>query len=488
MVGLIALTLGVLPGCATSDRGAQEAARRDYDRLSGTWRLVRAVVNGTPVPEPQVKQTILITDGNTFRFPQAAGVGTHPAGTFTINPSTVPPQVDSLATGGATAGQLTLGIYEIIDDTHKRACWGPPGGPRPTAFESPPGSGRILQYWEKIGPVPAPSSRSGPELGGDVSRWIDVHTHLIGDRGDYRGAVAAALAAMDDAGIEKIVVMPPPHVSGGRTWDLEAFLPVLAPRARFAFLGGGGTLNPMIQDTKPEAVDEAVRRRFEARAEEIMKHGAAGFGEITAHHLSHMSGHPYESVDADHPLLRLLADVAARHGAVIDFHFDVVAEDMNAPAWLASPPNPPTLRANLPAFERLLAHNRRARIVWAHAGSDMLGWWTADLSRRLLSKHANLFMSLRLAPGRAPQNSAYTRDGVVRPEWLALFRDFPDRFVLGGDQFFVSPTMRGEGPGVTFSQRAPLMRQRSRAFLAALPPDLARRIGADNAIRLYKLQ
>ena len=153
IASVIVLTLGVLGGCAASDRTAREAARRDYARLSGTWRLVRAVVNGTPVPEPQVRQTILITDGNTFRFPQAAGVGTHPAGTFTINPSTRPSQVDSVAAGGSQAGQVTLGIYEIVDATHKRACWGPPGGPRPTAFESPPGSGRILQYWERIGPV-----------------------------------------------------------------------------------------------------------------------------------------------------------------------------------------------------------------------------------------------------------------------------------------------------------------------------------------------
>ena len=108
------------------------------------------------MPEPQVKQTILITDGNTFRFPQAAGVGTHPSGSFTINPSTLPAQVDSVAAGGPNAGQVTLGIYEIIDAKHKRACWGPPGGTRPTAFESPPGSRRILQYWEKIGPVPRP--------------------------------------------------------------------------------------------------------------------------------------------------------------------------------------------------------------------------------------------------------------------------------------------------------------------------------------------
>ena len=152
-VVLSVLATSLVSGCAT-DREAREAAAKDYERLSGTWQLTRAVVDGVTVPPQELKLTILITEGNTFRFPQAAGVGTHPAGTFTINPSTLPAQVDSVASGGPNAGQMSLGIYEIIDATHKRACWGPPGGLRPTSFESTPGSRRILQYWEKIGPVP----------------------------------------------------------------------------------------------------------------------------------------------------------------------------------------------------------------------------------------------------------------------------------------------------------------------------------------------
>jgi hypothetical protein len=45
-----------------------------------------------------------------------------------VNPDTKPKQVDSIAEGGPHAGQLTRGIYEILDATDKRACWGPPGG------------------------------------------------------------------------------------------------------------------------------------------------------------------------------------------------------------------------------------------------------------------------------------------------------------------------------------------------------------------------
>jgi uncharacterized protein (TIGR03067 family) len=107
------------------------------------------------VPQSVVRNTILITDHNTFRFPKASGVGTHPAGTFTVDPIPRPKRVDSIAIDGPHAGQLTLGIYEILDATHKRACWGRPGRPRPTKFTSFPGDDWTLQYWTKIGPVPS---------------------------------------------------------------------------------------------------------------------------------------------------------------------------------------------------------------------------------------------------------------------------------------------------------------------------------------------
>ena len=132
VVGVALLTAA---GCSTggpSGSTTQSAAvQRDYERLSGTWQLTRGVVNGKPVPASVARSTILITDHNTFRFPKASGVGTHPAGTFRVNPTTNPKQVDSIAEGGPHAGQLTCGIYEIRDTTHKPACWGPPGGPAP---------------------------------------------------------------------------------------------------------------------------------------------------------------------------------------------------------------------------------------------------------------------------------------------------------------------------------------------------------------------
>jgi uncharacterized protein (TIGR03067 family) len=155
----ISAVVAISAGCASGRPGGataqSAAAEKDYERLTGTWQLTRGVVNGRPVATSALRNTVLITDRNTFRFPKEKGVGTHPAGHFTVNPDTRPKQVDSIAEGGPEAGEMTPGIYELLDANHKRACWGPPGGSRPTEFESPPGSKRILQYWEKIGPVPS---------------------------------------------------------------------------------------------------------------------------------------------------------------------------------------------------------------------------------------------------------------------------------------------------------------------------------------------
>ncbi len=128
--------------------------QRDYAALTGRWQLVKSVVDGQPVPEGEVKQTVLITDHDEFRFPADARVGTAPLGKFTIDPTTRPKQVDSTALSGPDKGKVTKGIYQITNATNKRACWGKPGGPRPTDFTSEPGSERTLQYWRLISKEP----------------------------------------------------------------------------------------------------------------------------------------------------------------------------------------------------------------------------------------------------------------------------------------------------------------------------------------------
>jgi len=325
--------------------------------------------------------------------------------------------------------------------------------------------------------------------------WTDVHVHPSGGSrtsSDYSGAVDMAIEAMGDSGMRKAVLMPTPQGSyNNNPWKIEDFARYARKHPdKFALMGGGGSLNLMIHADSPDGVvSTKLKEKFRKRAEEILALGAVGFGEMSILHVSLVQNHQFESVAGDHPLLLLLADIAADNDVVIDMHFDPVPEDMPTPAWLSQPPNPKILKANLAGFERLLAHNRKAKIVWAHAASDNIGSWGPELSRSMLEKHPNLYMSIRMAAGRgegqARAHYSMSLDGV-KPEWLKVFQDFPDRFVLGGDQFF-SPG-QSQGPKAEFGKHAQDIRHGADRLLAALPKDLARKIGYENAERLYKLK
>jgi hypothetical protein len=360
---------------------------------------------------------------------------------------------------------------------------------QPRPFGGPPG---MEKGFQRPGPPGGPQGEGRAAMPAGAAlpfEYVDVHVHPVPDRSGL-SSLSEALGIASEARIGRMVLMPTPQSADVQLrWDYEAFLAAVRQNpGRLAFLGGGGSLNQMILEAAAAGrVDEGLRARFEKRAREILADGASGFGELTAHHLSFMPGHPYETVPADHPLFLLLADISGEAGAVIDLHFDVVVTDLPRPARLGSP-NPETLAANLPGFERLLAHNRKARIVWAHAGADPLGHWTPRLSRELLSRHPNLYMSIRMGGEAAGmQNALLVQGSGLDPAWLDVLIAFPDRFVLGGDQFLLSGASRG-GPGAEFAKRAPMQRRMQAALLSRLPPELARRIGYENALRLYKFK
>ena len=148
---ILALLLTVASiGAAASDASMEELIKKDYERLTGTFQLVSGLIDGKAVPEDVRKETKLVTTMNKFTVSAGGQAGTSSAGTFKIDPTKSPKTADSLQTEGPDKGKTLLGIYEIIDDNHKRACWAPVGKPRPQAFTSEPGTGHILQVWERV--------------------------------------------------------------------------------------------------------------------------------------------------------------------------------------------------------------------------------------------------------------------------------------------------------------------------------------------------
>ncbi len=323
--------------------------------------------------------------------------------------------------------------------------------------------------------------------------YVDTHNHLVGRRGkgvsqgfDYEGPAQTALTTMNETGVKISLVMPMPQgVEQKNRLYLDDILPVVKKYpGRFAVLGGGGSLNVMIQKAvKSGHVTDAAKKEFDATAAELVEKGIVGFGEMTAEHFSMRTDHPYVSAPPDHPLFLRLADLAARYDIPIDIHMEAIPEETQLPSRLKSPPNPPILKPNIASFKRLLVHNQNARIIWVHLGWDSTSKRTVDLTRKLLLEHANLYLSIRVASGMQARNvvrSTFPLDseGHVKKDWLELFQEFPDRFVIGSDEIIQKGNRHPSAGSI----------QSTIGLLKQLPMELQQKIGYENAYRLYKLK
>lgn len=301
-------------------------------------------------------------------------------------------------------------------------------------------------------------------------------------------AAANLVAKMNELGVAKalVVVVPSPGLPGEDDYrDMRRA--VQGHPDRLFLMAGGATLGPMIQQTDPDRVTERVRARFRARAEEILEEGAKGFGEMISYHLCMSDTHSFQQAAADHPLFLLLADIAAANDVPIDLHMEAVETEHDTPQNLrgACSANPRRIVATVPGLEKLLSHNRKARIVWQHIGWDNVGQMRPPLLRRMLERHPNLFLALRVEDrrrqvgGGGPMpNRIVDRTGRIRPEWRSLIEDFSDRVMIGADEFF-GPNEGVRHPAASFVG--------TWAILDQLPHGLSTKIGHDNPARVYRL-
>lgn len=322
--------------------------------------------------------------------------------------------------------------------------------------------------------------------------YIDTHSHLAGwmqkkasSRTGFRNSAREAIQTMDELGIKTTIFMPTPQSASpdDSGHDITDYIDILdAYPGRFIILAGGGTLNVMIQQALEDGVVSIdTKREFRKIAENLLRQGAHGFGEMTTEHFSMNPTHPYITAPSDHELFLLLADIAAEHDVPIDIHAEAIPRDMPLPRRMRNRPrNPEMLRENIESFERLLDHNPDAKIVWAHAGWCNTGERTPELCDRLLSKHPNLYMSLRVVPKNIP-GRPIDGDGRIKPAWRELILKYPDRFLIGGDEFYMPHTKGNPHPSADSTRETV-------NFLWKLPPDIAEKIGYENAIELYNLE
>jgi uncharacterized protein (TIGR03067 family) len=144
---LVIAALGLVLAACNRQASTPQTPKTDIDRFQGTWNLASAMQDGKALPEDKVKQTTIVFKGDTFRFPGSAEYATSKEGTIKLDENKTPKEMDAIS----TEKEVMLGIYALEENGYK-VCFAPAGKPRPTEFTSAPGSGYILQSWQRQNP------------------------------------------------------------------------------------------------------------------------------------------------------------------------------------------------------------------------------------------------------------------------------------------------------------------------------------------------
>ena len=139
---LMALAVGLLAGAD----GAEDAVKKEKQRLEGEWSMVSGEIDRQPLPAEYVKGARRIARGGETTV--LIGGRLFMKARYTVDPGKNPRTIDYVMTGGPTRGKTQLGIYELDGDTVK-FCFASPGKERPQDFTTKEGSGRTLSVWKR---------------------------------------------------------------------------------------------------------------------------------------------------------------------------------------------------------------------------------------------------------------------------------------------------------------------------------------------------
>jgi len=236
---------------------------------------------------------------------------------------------------------------------------------------------------------------------------FDAHIHYSHDAWEVV-PTPDVIRLMREAGLKRALVSSSSDEGTQRLYQAapDLVIPSLRPYRR------RGEISTWVRD-------ETVTAHVEER---LRRYRYAAIGEF------HLYG-----ADADLPVPRRLVELAKQYGLILHAHSDA------------------------DAVERIFRQDPQARVLWAHSGFDR-----PQQVRDMLRRHGGLYADLAY---RSDMGS----DGRVDPDWLEVFREFPDRFMVGTDTF--TPERL---------HFIPEHARYSRGWLAALPPDLAERIAWKN--------
>ena len=145
LFNLAAFALAVgLGGTALAADDKANAA--DLKAMVGKWKIEKAVLSGKDITDVIKDAKFEITDGGKYTLEFGAEKD---AGTFTVDASKKPRQLDVKPSAGPLKDKVMKGIYKIDGDS-MTICYEHAGGDHPKAFESKEGTNDLLIVYKRM--------------------------------------------------------------------------------------------------------------------------------------------------------------------------------------------------------------------------------------------------------------------------------------------------------------------------------------------------
>lgn len=304
--------------------------------------------------------------------------------------------------------------------------------------------------------------------------YVDGHLHYV-DFFQESDGMSALLNAMDEGEISQAAIMgipvakiwhedepkKPRYYAGddaamywysATDFELLNAIQALPPAQQQRFI-------PFISGINANDKNAAAHLR---RALELNPGFWQGIGELFTRHDDVTALMHGNTPRANNEAMMKVYKVAAEFDLPVLIHSNVTSKRERNPLYLEE-------------MEAALSKNPEVKFIWAHAGtSKELHRHQEELEflrpllQRLLAKYDNLTIDLSWT---LIEPYLLDEQGKPRPQWLALLKQYPQRFVLGSDV-----VGRFDNLGNTMHRFDPV--------LQALPPEMAKAIAHDNFLAL----
>ena len=121
------------------------ASADEIKKLQGQWQIAAMEREGSEIPHEDIKDVVVDVQGTTYKL---LNVDNEHGGTFSVDDSKEPKQMDIKQQSGPGGERVLKAIYELKGDTF-RVCYAQEGGDRPTTFSGGADSKQVIITYQR---------------------------------------------------------------------------------------------------------------------------------------------------------------------------------------------------------------------------------------------------------------------------------------------------------------------------------------------------